>query len=221
MRIVAALLLVTAAVAPIHSAAVAQSSGIQLAAAQRAAWGRPGSTTLSIDGENVRFSGGQLIATSFGPVLVAPGKIERFSHVSPGRVGAFYVRPVGNGFARGRDYPSAAIGGSMGALSDWNVSRNFGPQPVIFAEGGFTGQGLSCSTATLTALMPRGPVTIAQVPTFYSSNANGREIDGKIGAIVPGRSFMVNYTGSMRFTDRYVWSNGRYRLQGRSRLPSC
>ncbi len=201
--------------------AAAQSSGPGLASAQRAAWGRPGSTTLRIGGENVRFSGGQLLATPFGPVLVAPGSVGQFSHVSPGRIGAFYLRRAGNGFVRGRAYPSAVVGGSMGSLSVWSVSRAFGPRPVIYAEGGFTGQGLTCATATLTALTPAGPVEIAQIPTVYENGNNRRSIEGKIGAIVPGRSFVVNYSGSMRFRDTYAWSNGRYRLQGRSRMPTC
>ena len=45
---------------------------------------------------------------------------------------------------------------------------------------------------------------------------------GKIGQVVPNRSFRVDYTGTMRFSDTYVRATGgKYRLVGRNRFPEC
>lgn len=213
-----ALSLCVAAVA-IPSAASAQS----LDAASRAAFGRQG-TTIRIDDENVRFRATRLVETRFGPVLLAEGRVRDFSHVSPGRIGAWYLRRVPGGYARVSAFPKAVSGGSMGGLSDWGVSTRFAANPVISAESGFTGQGITCVSTILTELTPRGPVEIAVVPTAYE-NAGGvgraTSIAGKIGEIVPGRSFAIRYGGSARFVDRYERRGAMYRRVGPTRFPQC
>lgn len=200
--------------------ATAERGGAQLAAAQRAAWGRTGSTVIPRGKERIAYQGGQLVQTGFGPVLVAEGKVEDFSHSSAGRVGVFYLRSLGGRYSGGRAYPDAVVHGSYGKVGEWGVSRRFGSNPVIWAEGGFTGQGITCSSMSLTMLTPRGPVEVATIPTGYES-PDGTDLTGKIGTVVPGRYFTVDYRGSRRWTDTYRMVGGKYRLAGRNRFPTC
>ena len=203
-------------------APVAAQTNVRLAEAQRAAWGRPGSTTYRLDNENVRFSGGRLLQTRFGPVLVAEGKVGTFSHVSPGRVGAFYLTRTPRGLARGRAFEGAVTGGSMGGIGEWSVSTAFAANPVIYAEGGSTGQGITCSFTTLTELTPAGPVEMARFQSYFGDmNASRRETTGKIANIARDRSFDVIYTGARPGRVRFVRQGGKYRPQGRVPLAGC
>lgn len=134
------LALATAAALP-----VAAQTNMQIADAQRAAWGRSESTTYRLDNENVSFSGGRLLRTRFGTVLVAEGRVKDFGAPSPGRVGAFYLKQTPRGFVRARAFPAAVTGGGMGGIGEWGINTRFGANPVIYAEGGSTGQGITCS----------------------------------------------------------------------------
>ncbi len=208
-----------AAAVALPAAASAQS----LDAASRAAFGRQGAT-IRIDNEQVRYRPSRLVQTRFGPVLLAEGRVRDFSHVSPGRIGAWYLRRVPGGYARVSAFPKAVTGGSMGGLSEWGVSTRFAANPVISAESGFTGQGITCVSTILTELTPRGPVEIAVVPTAYENAGavgRARSIEGKITNIVPGRSFAVSYGGSARFVERYVRRGASYQRVGPTRFPEC
>lgn len=197
----------------------------QLADAQRAAWGRAGSTTYRLDNENVTYEGGRLLQTRFGPVLVAEGRVKQFGHPSPGRVGAFYLKRTPRGFARGRGYEAAVTGGGMGGIGEWGVNTRLAANPVIYAEGGSTGQGITCSFTQLVELTPAGPVKLVQFQSFFGKD-DGRtpklETQGRIADIVPGRSFDVVFTGTRPGRDRYVRAGTRYRLTGaKPHLDGC
>lgn len=198
-----------------------------VAAAQAAAWGRPGSTTYRIDNDNVRFSGGRLVQTRFGPVLVAAGAPKEFGHPTPGYVGAFYLKRTPRGYARDRGFEKAVVSGSAGNVGEWSISNAFAANPVIYTEGGFSNMGSTCSYTSLTELTPRGPVEIARFQSYGDNNGSGPgqrafEVKGRIANIVRGRSFDVVFTGTRAGRDRYVWSGGKYRLAGgRPHLDSC
>ncbi len=86
------------------------------------------------------------------------------------------------------------------------------------------GQGQTCVSTILTELTPRGPVEIGSIPTAYANNGaigQARSIRGRITNIVPGRSFNVSYSGSARFTDRYVKRGTTYRRVNPTRFPEC
>lgn len=237
-KISAAAVLVVAGLStlPVPSAAQRGASRGDLAAAERAAWGRAGGTTLTVDTKvstgraswsRVAYSKGRLVQAPFGPILVAEGQVVDAGHVHPGAVGAFYLRRTARGFVKGRAYPGALLTGSFGNVGEWSMSNRFGPNPVIYAEGGFTGQGITCGVTTLVELTPAGPVEIANIPTSFDNSGYGRgtirSTQGKIANVVPGRSFNVVYSGSQRYTERYVRSGGKYRLAGRAkpRLDGC
>ncbi len=211
------------AAAAFAAPAFAQTSP-QLADAQRAAWGRPGSTTYRLDNENVVYEGGRLLQTRFGPVLVAEGRVKDFGAPSPGRVGAFYLKRTPTGFARGRSYEAAVTGGGMGGIGEWGINTRLAANPVIYAEGGSTGQGITCSYTQLVELTPAGPVKLVQFQSYFGRD-NGidpkREITGRIANIVPGRSFDVVFTGNRAGRDRYVKRGARYVLAGRPTLDGC
>lgn len=92
------------------------------------------------------------------------------------------------------------------------------------------GQGYFCGWMKLHALDPDGPREIADVQTSYSDSGAMRpegeaatEIEGDMRNVVPGRSFDMVYSGSERFTERYVLRGGRYVLSEgvSSRVPTC
>ena len=212
------------AAALLAAPAIAQTSP-QLADAQRAAWGRPGSTTYRLDNENVFYEGGRLLATRFGPVLVAEGRVKDFGAPSPGRVGAFYLKRTPRGFARGRGYEAAVTGGGMGGIGEWGINTRLAANPVIYTEGGSTGQGITCSFTQLVELTPAGPVKLVEFQSaFEQDNGTGRPVatEGNIANIVAGRSFDVIFTGTQPGRDHYVRAGARYRLaDARAHLTGC
>lgn len=201
-------------------------TNVQLEDAQRAAWGRPGSTTYRLDNENVTYEGGRLLVTRFGPVLVAEGHVKDFGAPSPGRVGAFYLKRTATGYARGRAFESAVTGGGMGGIGEWGISAKLAANPVIYAEGGSTGQGITCSYTQLVELTPAGPVKLADFQSaFVNDGGMGKQVStiGKIANIAPGRSFDVVFTGTRPGRDHYVRQGVRYVRAGggKPHLNSC
>jgi hypothetical protein len=208
----------------------------QLALASRAVFGSDGPATLSVDSgketdhfnEQVTYKPGRLLWTDFGAVLVSEGQVQDAAHVSAGKIGIFYLRPDNGAFQVAARYPDAIVAGSFGRVARWRVSNLFTDLPVVYAEGGGTGQGLSCSVATLTEIGPQGPTPLATIPLSYS-NA-GAETDpasvvtlrGRITNVVKGQSFDVAYAGSRSFTEHYVRAASGFALEsGKTQVPSC
>ena len=119
--------------------------------------------------------------------------------------------------------------GAVGVVGNpalrWGWTDRIADAPVLYTEAGGTWQGRSCSYAVLTALTPSGPVQIARIPTAFSdASTEGGEagMDGTITAAEKGTSFTVSYGGSRSFTETYRrGADGRFRLKGKSRVPSC
>ncbi len=202
----------------------AAASPEMLAAATKAVW--PGGPALTDeDGLRYRFGTRRLVQAPFGPVLVSEGKAVDAPHVAAGRIDIAYLAPADGGFTVVRRYPAAIRAGSFGRMGDWSVSTAFSDLPVIVAEGGFTGQGYTCGTTTLTELRAEGPATIAEIQTVYDDSGakleGAQTYEGEITDIAKGQGFTVRYTGTKSFDDRYVMKDGRYVLQGNSPLPAC
>ena len=124
--------------------------------------------------------------------------------------------------------PARCVAGSFGRVSRWRVSNLFTDLPVVYAEGGATGQGLSCSVATLTEIGPQGPAALAAIPLSYSNAgaetdpASAVTLRGKITNVVKGQSFDVAYTGTQSFTEHYVRTASGFALEsGKTQVPSC
>jgi len=222
-RVVLALLLVSTP---------AYAADDPLAAAFRAAFGKPQSVVLKKQGqlkENVKYTPGDLVNAPFGPVLLSPGEVESASHINSGKLAIVYLKPAAKGFDVVKRFVPAAEVGSFGKIVDWSVSRSFGDLPIVSVNGAGNWQGYSCSTTTLLELTPEGPRHLATVPMTYDNSgavgAGGKlmQINGRIENIQPGKSFDVVYFGSKGFTEHYVRKDNVYMLAsgGQSRVQRC
>lgn len=186
----------------------------RLAAAERAAF-PSGRSYETKDGVRILYAPGTVVDAPFGPVLVSQGHVPDAAHVDSGYVAIHYLQAAGDGFTVARAYPEAVKSGSFGEMSDMAVSPKFGDLPVVYAEGGGTWQGYTCSWTTLTELRPDGPAELVTFMDGYEDgNGDGGSTQGKIADIVPGRSFAVTFTGARTFTATYVRRGNRYVLQG-------
>lgn len=195
-----------------------------LAAAQAAAFPE-GRTGQSESGSRIDYQPGILVEAPFGPVLVNEGRVRDAAHVDAGTVAVHYLRREGSDFAVARAFPKAVESGSNGAMAEMAVSDKFSDLPVIYAQGGGTWQGYTCSWTTLTELRPEGPAELVRFMDGYSNEGaveDGAESsEGKIADIVPGRSFTVRFTGTRAFTATYVRRGVKYVLEGGEELTGC
>ena len=179
--------------------------------------------------ETVRYKPGRLVRAPFGPVLLSEGEVVDAAHVSAGKLAVIYLSGKGGGFAVNKRFVPVVESGSFGKLGGWRVSRAYGPLPVLEVEGGGTWQGYSCTVATLLELGPDKPRELVSVPIAYDDSGavpDGKRattISGRIVHPVPGKSFEVVYSGSKRFTERYVRRGNAYVLAGggETRMQTC
>jgi hypothetical protein len=222
-RVVLALLLVSAP---------AYAADRQLAEAFHAAFGKEGSVVLKKQGqlkENITYTPGELVNTSFGTVLISPGEVADATHVNSGKLAIVYLRPSAKGFDVVQKFVPAAEAGSFGKIVDWSVSRSFGDLPIVSVNGAGNWQGHSCSTTTLLELTPTGPRHLATLPMTYDDSVavgtNGKytQINGRIDNIQPNKAFDVVYFGSKEFTEHYVRKDNVYVLANgaASRVQRC
>ncbi len=197
----------------------------RLAAAVAVAF-KDGRARTDEGGQRYTFDDDKLVDTPFGPVLISEGSVVDPGHASAGRIDIAYLRPEGDGFTLVRNYPAAAIAGSFGRLSSWQVDDRFADMPTLRTEGGFTGQGITCSAVVLTELRPTGPVEMAQVPIGVDNTGSGLpgaddSVEGSFTDISRNQGFAVRYAGSKAFTDRWERKGDRYVLIGPSQVPEC
>jgi hypothetical protein len=196
----------------------------QIAAAQAAAFPE-GLTGQTESGSRIDYQPGILVDAPFGPVLVNEGRISDAAHVDAGTVAVHYLRRAGSGFAVARAFPEAVVSGSNGAMAEMAVSDKFSDLPVIYAQGGGTWQGYTCSWTTLTELRPDGPAELVRFMDGYSNagavEGGAESSEGKIADIVPGRSFTVRFTGTRAFTATYVRRGGKYVRESGEEQTGC
>lgn len=149
--------------------------------------------------------------------LIAAREIADGCHACAGGLAVYYLRDDGGSPALVRAFPQAVSGnGFGGAPSSWSVTDRFTSTPAIYAEAGFTGQGITQTSATITELTPAGPVTSGPIGIGYS-DAGAQEdenaacvVTGRIGNVVKDGEFDVTRTGSRPGMDHYVKQNGRF-----------
>jgi hypothetical protein len=194
----------------------------QLSRAFDAAFGT--STILSVDGERLSFEPSRLLWIGDRAVLLSSGTNAEDCHACTGALAIHYLRASGSDFEVTGAWPAAVRGWSWGAPPrDWSINSQLADYPVVVAEGGYTGQGITCSSATLTELRPEGPVTSDHIPTGYSNEGAvnedtgrtfggepRRDVEGRIGNIRRSRGFDVAFTGTERFTESYDYRDGRF-----------
>jgi len=219
----------TSAVQPVPSPAVVASvralpEAQQLAKAMQAVFGKPSPVTENTGDGRATTRSGKLLWQGDRAVLITATSIEQASHAVTGSLGIYYLRPAGDHFEVSTRFPAAVAGNGFGGEpNNWSVSERFGALPVIYAEAGWTGQGMTCSSFTLTELAPDKPVKLATVPIGYDDSGAGGEsnIEGKLGAIVPGKLFTVDYSGSEQFDETWTRTGNAYALPGETKVPTC
>ncbi len=161
----------------------------------------------------------RMVDLSFGPALLVKREIKDGCHACTGYLGIYYF-----GQDQGQDvvtasFPEAVSGWGWGAApTDWQITDRFTAYPAIYASGGYTGQGITMSSAAITELRPDGPVTSDLIGTGYSDGGAITEddprptcdVEGKITNIVRDRHFDLVVTGSVSGRDRYVKRGGKF-----------
>ncbi|MBM7405396.1 MULTISPECIES: hypothetical protein [Sphingomonas] len=218
---------------PAPPAAVASPTGVralpaaeQLARAARTVFGPTGKASSAGEGGQVVTTPARLVWRGDTAVLISTAEMVDGCHGCTGGLDIAYLKPAGDGFTLVQRWPDAVSGSSWGAPpGEWSVSDKFGANPVIYASGGGTWQGYTCSVFTLTELGAGGPVGLVSVPEGYDDSGAGTTpattLEGKIANIVPGRGFDVHYTGTQSFTDHYVRQGDKYAVRGETRMPTC
>jgi hypothetical protein len=174
----------------------------------------------------ITFDDNKLIDTAFGPVLVSHGRVPDAAHVDGGTIAVTYLDADGAGFRLRKSYPKAIETGSFGDLAEWSISDKFAAQPVIYAEGGGTWQGYTCSYTSLVELLPEGPKEIASFQSLYDDGGavedKAQSIRGKIADIRKQQEFTVQFEGTRSFAERYLWRDGKFLRQGgENQIPTC
>lgn len=212
---------VAEAASSVPAAAVADTgrvTGDRLAAASRAALGKVGSVSRTVDNVAATERAARLIDTPFGPVLLTEVNSTETCHACVGYVGAYYLKEVNGQFEVTARYPTALSSWGWGTAPEgWRVVDTFTQYPALYAEGGYVNQGYATSGAAVVELTPSGPKTSAIDLGSDNSGAvdNGAtSIEGHIANIAKGRSFDVVFTGTCSGTQRYTLQGGIFKPAG-------
>lgn len=210
----------------------AQAQGDRLARAFRAATGAKTVILKERNGpETITTVPLRIVDTPSGPVLLTKREIADGCHGCPGAIGIYYLSEARGRFSvRGR-WPTAISGWGWGRAPGWATTTRFTANPAIYAEGAFTGQGITCSGATITELAPERPVQSDVIRTGLSNagtSAGDRmggsdliNLKGRIAAVRKDHSFEVRVTGTGLFAEHYVKRGGKFvRVEAESQL-SC
>lgn len=204
----------------------------QFRLASLAALGFTGSRSRKDGGERAITKPLKLLHLSFATVLLTSTEIPGGCHGCSGYVGVYYLIDQNGQLKVTGKWPKALGSWGWGAVPNWKLSNAFTNNPALVAEGGFTGQGYTCSGLNILELTPQGPVESDVVNTGMTNagavleetglTSGGdplRSIDGKIVNIVKGRSFDVRVSGDENFVERYAKQGGKFvRVSGETKL---
>jgi Short C-terminal domain len=216
--------------APVETGIRTRPEREQLAAAFRAAFGRDRRATRGVDGANLTYTPGGLRWIGDRAVLVSPGRSDQDCHACSGALAIHYLEPQGEGFRVTGQWLNGGGGASWGAPPDWRFSTLLTSEPLLESSAGGTWQGHTCTWTRFYAFAQGGP---AEVVSMQMHQDNGgavteesgeqvTDISGQIRNVVKDRSFDVAYTGSERFTERYIRRGARYVLaSGATRMSGC
>jgi len=200
--------------------APARSPEVRLADAFEAATGKRATFEAREGDDVVTTTPLRIVDLPFGPALLTKREIKDGCHACTGAIGVYYLNEAnGKTTVTGR-WPKAVEGWGWGAApDDWSLTSDYTANPAIYASGGFTGQGITESSATLTELRPEGPITSDVIGTGFSNggavtdDGDGPapcEVTGRIANIQRDQSFDVVISGSVTGVDHYVKKGGRF-----------
>lgn len=209
----------------------------QIGRAFRTAFGRPGSASLRISGQQyleddvLTYRPAALEWIGDTAALISLGTNRSDCHACTGAISVHYLKPVDGGFAVDRRWLTAMTGSGWGEPTDKMIIRHdLASFPVIASETGFTGQGCTSGQLWLTELRPEGPVRWDPVPIVYDDSGKMgaeesgrfRSVHGKISGVRKDVSFAVAYSGAETFRETYRrQGNSFVRSVKTSRMPSC
>ncbi len=203
----------------IPEASSPRSAAERLQAAFLAATGHSRAFVQKTKDDEFKVSPVRIVDLPFGPALIVKREIESGCHGCAGYLAIYYLRESGDVTVVTASYPEAVSGWGWGsAPSEWQITNRFTSNPAIYASGGFTGQGITLSSSTITELRADGPHTSDRIGTGYDDEGSITEesgktvcsVDGKIAGIVKDRSFDVVVSGSLTARDHYVMRGGRF-----------
>jgi hypothetical protein len=198
---------------------ISLSPADRLAQAMLAATGHRRPFAQSVKGDVFTVKPLKIVELPFGPALLVTRDIKDGCHACSGFLGIYYLREDNGQTIATGSYPEAVSGWGWGAApTDWHITQRFTANPAIFASGGYMGQGIVESSATITELTPEGPVTSDLIGTGYSDSGAitddnprpGCELKSNIANVVKDRSFDVVISGTLRAKDRYVKRGGKF-----------
>ena len=177
----------------------------------------------------------RILDLPFGQALLTSTEIADGCHACSGALGVYYLERTNTGYAVKRSWPKAMDGWGWGAPpKGWTVTERFTTNPALYAEGGYTGQGITCGSASLVELRPEGPVSSDLINLSFSNGGNvdeetkmtfegdpARDVEGKIADVQKDRSFVVRVTGKERFDERYVWTGAKYKRTVKASRLEC
>ena len=180
------------------------------------------------DGDLVIIKPLRIIDLPFGPALLTLREIRDGCHACTGAIGIFYLKEEGEKTRLAGSWPEAVEGWGWGAPpAEWKLTNEFTENPAIYAAGGYTGQGITMSSATITELAPTGPVTSELIGTGFTNE--GAIVDesetvcavtGVITNIQKDRAFDVAVSGSVTALDHYIKKDGRFVPEVKIEWPS-
>lgn len=159
--------------------------------------------------------------------LISTGSSDCTGHACSGVNAVHYLQSARGSYEVAGEWMDVGATGTFGnPARRWGWTEAIADDPVLYTEGGGVWQGYACSHASLTALTSDGPVEIATIPVYYSSegalDTGGTVLEGTITAAEKGRSFTVSYKGSRAFSERYIRGrDGRYAVRGGTKVPGC
>jgi hypothetical protein len=126
-------------------------------------------------------------------------------------------------------WPDAVSGEGFGAPPRWKLTGQFTTFPAVYEEGGYTGQGCTSASVTITELAPAGPIQSGPIRMVYSmegpaldADSPGGDIEGTITNVQKDVGFDVNYSGEQPFTEHWAKRGARFVLDsGETRMPQC
>ncbi|MGI8943029.1 MAG: hypothetical protein ACR2FJ_02115, partial [Qipengyuania sp.] len=178
------------------------------------------------DGAEWLFKNHKVVPVEGGFALISEGALieSSGSHSTSGRLDVFYFGDRDEGIYVKERFPEAIRIGSWGAIGEWATSDKFTPNPVIYASGGFTGQGVTEGCTSLTELTAEGPRTVALIPDYYGgTSVDGEEFqtEGKISKILKGEGFDVVYAGTDSGRLHYKWNGVKFTTDDKAVLSHC
>jgi len=181
-----------------------------------AATGHRSAFTVVRDGEVITTSPVRILKLPFGLALLTKAEIKDGCHACKGALGIHYLKLVRGHVSVAKSWPEAIEGWGWGAAPrDWYMTDKFTRYPAVYSSGGYTGQGITESSAFITELRPDGPVTSEVIHIGYTNEGAVDEsractVKGKITNIRRDRSFDIVVTGSVHAVHRYGKRNGKF-----------